>query len=175
MKLKETRILDAEGARYACIANDYCTCCDCEEYDRILNDAAESSRKPGGITADDLARIAEAIKAVSDTQDDVPPSPLPSPAAPSPTSPKPEPPPSTKHERRDSRMKTYTRHSIAGWDVYTDDETGRVHHLVDPDSNDPRTLYPYIPAAGGGWDNACGSLTLSALRSRMARNTIRFA
>ena len=25
MKLKETRILDAEGARYACIANDYCT------------------------------------------------------------------------------------------------------------------------------------------------------
>lgn len=45
MKLKETRILDAEGARYACIANDYCTRCDCEEYDRILNDAAESSRK----------------------------------------------------------------------------------------------------------------------------------
>ena len=72
MKLKETRILVAEGARYACIANDYCTCCDCEEYDRILNDAAESSRKPGGITVDDLARIAEAIKAVSDTQDDVP-------------------------------------------------------------------------------------------------------
>ena len=30
-------------------------------------------------------------------------------------------------------------------------------------------------AAGGGWDNACGSLTLSALRGRMARNTIRFA
>ena len=53
MKLKETRILDAEGARYACIANGYCTCCDCEEYDRILNDAAESSRKPGGITVDD--------------------------------------------------------------------------------------------------------------------------
>lgn len=45
MKLKETRILDAEGARYACIANGYCTRCDCEEYDRILNDAAESSRK----------------------------------------------------------------------------------------------------------------------------------
>ena len=62
-------------------------------------------------------------------------------------------------------MKTYTRYSIAGWDVYTDDETGCV----------PRTLYPYIPAAGGGWDNACGSLTLSALRGRMARNTIRFA
>ena len=72
MKLKETRILDAEGARYACIANDYCTRCDCEEYDRILNDAAESSRKPGGITVDDLARIAEAIKAVSETDDDVP-------------------------------------------------------------------------------------------------------
>ena len=70
MKLKETRILDAAGARYACIANDYCTRCDCEEYDRILNDAAESSRKPGGITVDDLARIAEAIKAVSET--DVP-------------------------------------------------------------------------------------------------------
>lgn len=66
-------------------------------------------------------------------------------------------------------MKTYTRHSIAGWDVYTDDETGRVHHLVDPDSNDPRTLYPYIPAAGGGWDNACGSLTLSALSRRPPR------
>lgn len=29
--------------------------------------------------------------------------------------------------------------------------------------------------AEGGWDNACGSLTLSALRGRMARNTIRFA
>lgn len=72
MKLKETRILDAEGARYACIANDYCTRCDCEEYDRILNDAAESSRKPGGITVDDLARIAEAIKAHSETDDDVP-------------------------------------------------------------------------------------------------------
>lgn len=72
MKLKETRILDAEGARYTCIANGYCTRCDCETYDRILNDAVESSRKPGGITVDDLARIAEAIKAVSDTQDDVP-------------------------------------------------------------------------------------------------------
>lgn len=72
MKLKETRILDAEGERYACIANGYCTCCDCEEYDRILNDAAESSRKPGGITVDDLARIAEAIKAHSETDDDVP-------------------------------------------------------------------------------------------------------
>ena len=58
MKLKETRILDAEGARYACIANDYCTRCDCEEYDRILSDADTSSRKPGGITVDDLARIA---------------------------------------------------------------------------------------------------------------------
>lgn len=55
MKLKETRILDAEGARYACIANDYCTRCDCEEYDRILADADTSSRKPGGITVDDLA------------------------------------------------------------------------------------------------------------------------
>ena len=72
MKLKETRILDAEGARYACIANQYYTRCDCEEYDRILNDAAESSRKPGGITVDDLARIAEAIKAHSETDDDVP-------------------------------------------------------------------------------------------------------
>ena len=69
MKLKETRILDAEGARYASIANGYCTC---EEYDRILNDAAESSRKPGGITVDDLTRIAEAIKAHSETDDDVP-------------------------------------------------------------------------------------------------------
>ena len=66
MKLKETRILDAEGARYACIANHYCTRCDCEEYDRILTDADSSSRKPGGITVDDLARIAEAIKAVSE-------------------------------------------------------------------------------------------------------------
>lgn len=45
-------------------------------------------------------------------------------------------------------MKTYTRHSIAGWDVYTDDETGRVHHLVDPDSNDPRTLIPTFPPPG---------------------------
>lgn len=72
MKLKETRILDVEGARYACIANGYCTRCDCETYDRILSDVAESSRKPGGITVDDLARIAEAIKVVSDTQDDVP-------------------------------------------------------------------------------------------------------
>lgn len=72
MKLKETRILDAEGARYACIANGYCTRCDCETYDRILNDAAESSRKPGGITTDDLARIATEIKAHSDTEDDIP-------------------------------------------------------------------------------------------------------
>lgn len=72
MKLKETRVLDAEGARYACIANHYCTCCDCETYDRILNDAAESSRKLGGITTDDLARIATEIKAHSDTEDDIP-------------------------------------------------------------------------------------------------------
>ena len=64
MKLKETRILDAEGARYACIANHYCTRCDCEEYDRILTDADSSSRKPGGITVDDLARIAEAIRCI---------------------------------------------------------------------------------------------------------------
>lgn len=72
MKLKETRILDADGARYACIVNDYCTRCDCEEYDRILADADTSSRKPGGITVDDLARIAEAIKAVNETDDDMP-------------------------------------------------------------------------------------------------------
>lgn len=72
IKLKEIRILDAEGARYACIANHYCSRCDCKTYDRILSDAAGSSRKPGGITTDDLARIAEAIKAVSDTLDDVP-------------------------------------------------------------------------------------------------------
>lgn len=72
MKLKETRILDIEGARYACLANNYCTLCDCEEYDRILTDANTSSRKPGGITVDDLARIAEAIKSVSETDDDVP-------------------------------------------------------------------------------------------------------
>ena len=52
--------------------NHYCTRCDCEEYDRILTDADSSSRKPGGITVDDLARIAEAIKAVSETDDDVP-------------------------------------------------------------------------------------------------------
>lgn len=45
-------------------------------------------------------------------------------------------------------MKTYTRHSIAGWDVYTDDETGRVHHLVDPDSNDPRACIPTFPPPG---------------------------
>lgn len=72
MKLKETRILDVDGARYACIANNYCTRCDCYEYDRILTDAADSCRKPGGITTDDLARIATAIKAVSDTEDDIP-------------------------------------------------------------------------------------------------------
>lgn len=72
MKLKETRILDAEAVRYACIANQYCTRADCEECDAILTDAAESSRKPGGITVDDLARIAEAIKAHSETDDDVP-------------------------------------------------------------------------------------------------------
>ena len=72
MKLKETRILDAEGTRYACIANHYCTRCDCETYDRILADADTSSRKPGGITVDDLARIAESIKNVSETDDDIP-------------------------------------------------------------------------------------------------------
>lgn len=48
MKLKEIRILDADGARFACMANDYCTRADCDEYAAILNDAAESSRKPGG-------------------------------------------------------------------------------------------------------------------------------
>lgn len=72
MKLKETRILDVDGARYACVANRYCTLASCEEYDMILTDAAESSRKPGGITVDDLARIAEAIKVHSETDDDIP-------------------------------------------------------------------------------------------------------
>ncbi len=72
MKLKETRILDAEAVRYACIANQYCTRATCEEYDMILNGAAEASRKSGGITVDDLARIAEAIKSRSETDDDVP-------------------------------------------------------------------------------------------------------
>lgn len=72
MKLKEIRTLDADGARFACMANDYCTRADCDEYAAILNDAAESSRKPEGITVDDLARIAEAIKAHSDTPDGIP-------------------------------------------------------------------------------------------------------
>lgn len=72
MKLKEIRILDADGARFACMANDYCTRADCDEYAAILNDAAESSRKPEGITVDDLARIAAAIKAHRDTPDGIP-------------------------------------------------------------------------------------------------------
>jgi hypothetical protein len=72
MKLKEIRTLDADGARFACMANDYCTRADCDEYAAILNDAAESSRKPDGITVDDLARIAEAIKTHSDTPDGIP-------------------------------------------------------------------------------------------------------
>ena len=83
MKLKETRILDAEGARYACIANHYCTRCDCEEYDRILTDADSSSRKPGGITVDDLARRPSRPSAKRTMM--FPPLPLRCPGAPLPT------------------------------------------------------------------------------------------
>ena len=37
-----------------------------------MSECPYCSRKPGGITTDDLARIAEAIKARSETDDDVP-------------------------------------------------------------------------------------------------------
>lgn len=67
MKLKEIRTLDADGARFACMANDYCTRAGCDEYAAILNDADESSRKPEGITVDDLARIATAIQTATGT------------------------------------------------------------------------------------------------------------
>ncbi len=71
VKLRETRILDAAGVRYACIANQYCTLCDCETYDRILNYASNASLKLCGITTEDIAHLAGAIKDVSETDDDV--------------------------------------------------------------------------------------------------------
>ena len=71
-------------------------------------------------------------------------------------------------------MKTYTTRKLGDYTLFVNDDTGRVHHAVDSTSRNPTTLYPYAASKYGGYDNVCGELTVTQIRSRYSRNTLVF-
>ena len=71
-------------------------------------------------------------------------------------------------------MATYTYYEAETLTIYVDDETGKVHHAVNYNSNNPVTLYPYEPAKYGGLDNACGLYTLRQIKNRLKNGKISF-
>lgn len=60
-------------------------------------------------------------------------------------------------------------YKVSGYEVYVED--GVIVRGVSADGQ--RTTYPYIKCKTGGWDNASRCLTVSAFRSRVARETAR--
>lgn len=58
---------------------------------------------------------------------------------------------------------------VGGVDVYFSKAGKAVRGMIDN-----RTVYPYIPT-DGGWRLASGELSISALKSRAQRGTVRWA
>lgn len=71
---------------------------------------------------------------------------------------------------------TFTRYEFSHYDIYVDDETGKVHHAVDQNASEfkIRTLYPYEDGVYGGLDNVCGVYTLRQIKNRLEKGTICF-
>lgn len=62
-------------------------------------------------------------------------------------------------------MSTYTEHEVNGLSIYVDDESGKVHHAVAWESQDPHTLYPYAyNSRSRVWDNVSGVYTLAGFK-----------
>ena len=71
-------------------------------------------------------------------------------------------------------MNTYTAYEHDGLTIYVNDETKKVHHAVNYNSNNIVTLYPYEPAKEGGLDNAADFYTLRQVMNRMKTGKIVF-
>lgn len=71
-------------------------------------------------------------------------------------------------------MKTFTRYEVENLDIYVSDDTKKVHHAVNYNSQNPVTLYPYEPAKSGGLDNCCDTYTLRQVKNRMKTGKIIF-
>lgn len=69
---------------------------------------------------------------------------------------------------------TFTSFELGKYTVYVNDDTNKVHHAVDYNSSNPRTLYPYEPGKYEGLDNVCGIYTLRQIRNRLNKGTIYF-
>jgi len=61
MKYIETRILSRESLRSLCISNNWYTCGDNEQYDRLLDRLNDKDGCPENMTTDKLAEIADDI------------------------------------------------------------------------------------------------------------------
>lgn len=71
-------------------------------------------------------------------------------------------------------MKTYTWYEVDNLTIYVSDDTGKVHHAVNYNSNNVVTLYPYEPCKYGGLDNCCDCYTLRQVKNRLKTGKISF-
>lgn len=70
-------------------------------------------------------------------------------------------------------MATYTyKENKDGFTYYIDDETGKVHHAVNYNSENVVTLYPYKPSKYGGWDNCSNEYTYKYIREKERNGTV---
>ena len=71
---------------------------------------------------------------------------------------------------------TFTRYEVEHYDVYVNDDNGKVHHAVDINASEFRksTLYPYEQSKQGGLDNVCDCYTLRQIQNRLKTGRIVF-
>ena len=69
---------------------------------------------------------------------------------------------------------TFTRYEVGHYDVYINDDNGKVHHAVDLNARNPITLYPYEAGKYGGLDNVCDMYTLLQVKNRLKSGKICF-
>ena len=71
---------------------------------------------------------------------------------------------------------TFTRYELSHYDIYVNDDNGKVHHAVDQNASEFKrtTLYPYEPCKNGGWDNVCDMYTLRQVKNRLDNGKISF-
>lgn len=71
---------------------------------------------------------------------------------------------------------TFTRYEVSHYDIYVNDDNGKVHHSVDQNASEFKkvTLYPYELSKHGGWDNVCDMYTLRQIKNRLENGKISF-
>lgn len=71
---------------------------------------------------------------------------------------------------------TFTRFEVDHYDIYVNDNTGKVHHAVDQNASESKrvTLYPYEGGKYDGLDNVCDVYTLRQVKNRLQNGKICF-